>query len=153
MGILRGKLLLNNQFLVSIDETLYSFSRVTNLSDTVEYEPYQEGGYNDYPQLLRKPKTRMETVILERGILYGSLVSALTKQKKLTAGMPVKSVVIMVMNRGRVVRHYYFEHGIITRWEMGELDAMGNEPLIRKVEIAHEGLHEGDSGDLIKRML
>lgn len=142
MRLFRDDVLLNNQFLVSIDKDIYSFSRITNLSDSVEYEAYQEGGYNDYPRLLKKPKTKMETVILEKG-MYVTPGHAML-EKKLTAGMQVESVVIMVVNRGLVLKYYYFEHGVITRWETGELDAMGNSVLIRKVEITHDGLHEGD---------
>lgn len=142
--MLRENVLLNNQFLVAIEKDLYSFSRITNLSGSVEYETYQEGGYNDSPRLLRKPKTKLETVILEKGMSVSSEQTAL--EKKLTAGTKVEAVVIMVVNRGKVLKHYYFEHGVITRWETGELDAMGKQVLIRKVEITHDGLHEGTGG-------
>lgn len=142
MNILRSDVLLNNRFLVAVGKNLYSFSKVTNLSGSQEYEAYQEGGYNDYPRLLRKPKTNKETIILEKG-MYVALGQALL-EKKLTVGMQVESVVIMVMNRGLVLKYYYLEHGVITRWETGDLDAMGNSVLIHKIEITHDGLHEGD---------
>ena len=143
MGISRDDILLNNRFLVAIGKDLYSFSRITNLSGSLEYEAYQEGGYNDYPRLLRKPKTNMETIVFEKGMYVTS--GNTTTERNLAVGKPVKAVVIMVLNGKEVLKHYYFQHGVITKWEAGELDAMGNRVLIRKVEITHDGLHEGDS--------
>lgn len=139
MGQEQEELVAANQFRVAIGPVLYSFSKVTNLSDTVEYEPYQEGGINDYPQLLKKPKTQMETLILEKGVRVGSKDIPM---RALTTGVWVAAVVIMVMKHGRVVKSYFFEQGVITKWELGELNALGKDILIKRVVIAHNGLHE-----------
>ena len=134
-----GDMVSNNQFRVAIGPLVYSFSKVTNLSDTSEYEAYQEGGFNDYPVLLKKPKTKMETLILERGVMAGVKDIPM---RALTTGMPVAAVSIMIMQHQRVVKSYFFEQGIITKWEIGEMDALGNAVLIKRVEITHNGLHE-----------
>lgn len=139
MGQEQEELVAANQFRVAIGPVLYSFSKVTNLSDTVEYEPYQEGGINDYPQLLKKPKTQMETLILEKGVRVGAKDIPM---RALTTGVWVAAVVIMVMKHGRVVKSYFFEQGVITKWELGELNALGKDILIKRVVIAHNGLHE-----------
>ena len=139
MGQEQEELVAANQFRVAIGPVLYSFSKVTNLSDTVEYEPYQEGGINDYPQLLKKPKTQMETLILEKGVRVGAKDIPM---RALTTGVWVEAVVIMVMKHGRVVKSYFFEQGVITKWELGELNALGKDILIKRVVIAHNGLHE-----------
>lgn len=139
MGQGQEELVAANQFRVAIGPVLYSFSKVTNLSDTVEYEPYQEGGINDYPQLLKKPKTQMETLILEKGVRVGAKDIPM---RALTTGVWVAAVVIMVMKHGRVVKSYFFEQGVITKWELGELNALGKDILIKRVVIAHNGLHE-----------
>ncbi len=141
MGIFWDDVLLNNRFLVAIGKNLYSFSRIANLSASLEYEAYQEGGYNDYPRLLRKPKTNMETIVFEKGMYVTSRNTRM--EQNLAVGKSVEAVVIMVLNQREVLKHYYFQHGVITKWESGELDAMGNSVLIRKVEITHDGLHEG----------
>ncbi len=139
MGLDQDDMIANNQFRVSIGPVLFSFSKVTNLSDTIEYEPYQEGGFNDYPRLLKKPKTRMETLILEKGVRVGVKDIPM---RALTTGMWVAAVVIMVMKHNRVVKSYFFEEGVITQWELGELNALGKEALIKRVVITHNGLHE-----------
>lgn len=139
MGLGQEDMIANNQFRVAIGPAMFSFSKVTNLSDTVEYEPYQEGGMNDYPQLLRKPKTRMETLILEKGVRVGIKD---VPTMALTTGVWVAAVVIMVMKHNRVVKSYHFEKGVITQWELGELNAMGKGVLIKRVVITHNGLHE-----------
>ncbi len=139
MGLEQEDMIGNNQFRVAIGPAVFSFSKVTNLSDTVEYEPYQEGGFNDYPRLLKKPKTKMETLILEKGIRVGVKDVSMMA---LTTGVWVTAVVIMVMKHNRVVKSYFFEQGVITQWELGDLNALGNEILIKRVVITHNGLHE-----------
>lgn len=129
----------NNQFRVAFGPLVYSFSKVSNLSDSVEYEAYQEGGNNSYPVLLKKSKTRMETMTLERGVWAGPRDIPM---RTLTTGVWVAAVIIMVMSRQKVVKSYFFEQGVITKWELGDLNAVGNELLIKRVEITHNGLHE-----------
>lgn len=135
----RDKLLANNQFIVTVGPLVYSFSSVTNISDSMEVEVVQEGGVNLHPQMLWKPKTKLETIVLERGIQIGA---GGLQDRLLTTGMTVLVVTIMVMNRKEVSKVYFFDEGIITKWEVGNLNAMGKDILIRKVEITHTGLHE-----------
>lgn len=135
----RDKILANNQFMVTVGPLAYSFSSVTNISDSMEVEAVQEGGVNLHPQILWKPKTKLETIVLERGIQVGT---GGLQDKILTTGMPVFVVTIMVMNRKEVSKVYFFDEGIITKWEVGNLKAIGKDILIRKVEITHTGLHE-----------
>lgn len=135
----RDKLLANNQFIVTVGPLVYSFSSVTNISDSMEVEVVQEGGFNLHPQMLWKPKSKLETIVLERGIQIGA---GGLQDKLLTTGMTVLVVTIMVMNRKEVSKVYFFDEGIITKWEIGNLNAMGKDILIRKVEITHTGLHE-----------
>lgn len=135
----RDKLLANNQFVVTVGPLVYSFSSVTNISDSMEVEVVQEGGVNLHPQMLWKPKTKLETIVLERGIQIGA---GGLQDRLLTTGMTVLVVTIMVMNRKEVSKVYFFDEGIITKWEVGKLSAIGKDILIRKVEITHTGLHE-----------
>lgn len=135
----RENLLLNNQFLVSFGVVLYSFARVSNLSDSFEIEAVSEGGLNSHPEILMKPKTKAETLILEKGVLKSVLG---LQDSMLRTGIPVMAVTIMVMNRGMVRKAYFLEEGIITKWELTNLDAMGKDVLVKKVEITHSGLIE-----------
>lgn len=137
----RDQLISNNRFMVSMDALLFSFAKVTNISDTVETEVIQEGGNNWAPELLLKPKSRAEVLVLERGVQTGPL--AMASEKVLALGNRVLAATIMVLDQNRNISKVYgFEKGLITKWEVSSLDAMGNELLIRKLEISHSGLIE-----------
>lgn len=135
----RESLLLNNQFIVSFGVVLYSFARVSNLSDSFEVEAVSEGGCNGCQRLLMKPKSKLETLILEKGIQKSI---AGIQGDMLRTGIPVSSVTVMVLDRGMVRKSYFLEEGVITKWEVGSLDALGKDVLIKKVEITHSGLVE-----------
>lgn len=134
----RESLLANNRFLVSIGPLLLSFAKITNISDSLETEAIQEGGNNWSPQLLVKPKTSAQTLVLERGVQTGNLTDLL-----LSIGSQVEVGTIMVMGQNRLPSKVYaFDSGLVTKWEIGELDAMGKDILIKKLEISHSGLYE-----------
>lgn len=86
-----------------------------------------------------KPKSKLETLILEKGIQKSI---AGIQGDMLRTGIPVTAVTIMVLDRGMVRKAYFLEEGVITKWEVGSLDAMGKDVLIKKVEITHSGLVE-----------
>ncbi len=133
----RESLLANNRFLVSIGPLLMSFAKITNISDSLETEAIQEGGNNWSPQLLIKPKTAAQTLVLERGVQTGS------PSILLSIGSQVEVGTIMIMGQNRLPsKAYAFDSGLVTKWEIGELDAMGKDILIKKLEISHSGLYE-----------
>lgn len=134
----RESLLLNNQFIVSIGSTLYSFSRVSNLSDSIELEMVNQGGVNQNAEFLVKQKNKPETLILEKGLLKNKAGS----DNPLTIGDIITEATIMVKRRGKVEKAYSFEYGIVSKWEISPLDAMGKDILIQKLEITHTGLEE-----------
>ncbi len=141
MANIRNQLLSNNRFLVSMDALLFSFAKVTNISSAVETEAVQEGGSNWAPELILKPRAKAETLVLEQGIQTGA--AALASQKLLALGNRVLVATIMVLDHNHSISKVYgFEKGLITKWEVSNLDAMGKELLIRKLEISHNGLME-----------
>ena len=135
MGI-HDSLTANNNFVVSLNLMVFSFSKVTNLSGKIELETVQEGGYNDSPRFFVAPKKSVDTLILEKGVQSSAL------DQTLRVGMPIHAGIIMVMDHGSVRKSYSFDYGIITKWETNELDAMQSQVFLRKVEISHTGLIE-----------
>ena len=133
MGV-REDLVANNRFIVTLGPLMYSFSKVTNISDSIELETITEGGYNDSPRFFEKPKAKVETLVLERGVQAGD---SLGLDLMLKVGMHVYVAIIIVMNEGKVAKTYSFEEGIVTKWE-----AVGKQLLIKKLEISHTGLLE-----------
>lgn len=135
----REDLVANNRFIVTLGSLMYSFSKVTNISDSIELETITEGGYNDSPRFFEKPKAKVETLVLERGVQAGD---SLGLDLMLKVGMHVYVAIIIVMNEGKVAKTYSFEEGIVTKWEVGGLEAVGKQLLIKKLEISHTGLLE-----------
>ena len=127
---MRETLLLNNRFHVILGEMMYSFARVSNISGSVEVETVNEGGANECPVLLYKQKSQAESLVLERGLA----VKLQPKSARLKAGTVVKGGIILVKNNLMVFKAYSFDEGIVTRWEMSALDALGKDVLIGIVD-------------------
>lgn len=128
--------LTNHQFTVKIGSNSYGFAKVSNLVQEQEYDSIQEGGRNWSPVFFRKPKSKFDTLVLEKGVKATAPVSG---AKLMEVGMKLSTVIITIGGDDAYLC-YSFDKGIVTKLELDNLDAMGNSVLIRKVEIAHTGL-------------
>ena len=127
-------------FLVTIGQEIFSFSKVSNLASQVEYEAVQEGGNNDYPLLFPKQKTSPDTLVLEKGVREWTYDPAFNS---LWEGMHVEQVTILVFKYGILLRKaLFFKKGLIIKRSFSDLDALRGELLIETLEIAHSGLVE-----------
>ncbi len=130
----------HTNFKVILDGMPLGFSKVSNISATMEFESVVEGGVNDRVHYLPKPRQSMDKLILEYGIASGEIL-----RTTLTAGYELKmGIVIMVMPDSGFVptATYQADWGIVTKWEIDTLDAQSSGLLIKKVEISHNGLSE-----------
>ncbi len=128
------------KFRVILNGMPLGFSKVSNISATMEYEPVAEGGVNDRIHYLQKPRQTLDKLTLEYGIASGELLrTTLTAGSELSLG-----IVIMVMPEKGLVPTATYEAGwgIVTKWEIETLDAQSSGLLIKKVEISHTGLSE-----------
>lgn len=137
MGIFDKAYTNNNKFIFGCTGFTYSFSKISGISNSMEVETINEGGYNDAPIFLVKQKTKPEVVVLEQGVRRG-----VSENVALRIGMPVYAGMIIVLNGIVPEKVYAFESGVITKYEVGELDALRKAVLIRKIEITHSGLYE-----------
>ena len=127
-------------FKVILNGTPLGFSRVSNISATMEFEAVVEGGVNDRVHYLQKPRQTMDKLILEYGIASGELLrTTLGAGSELSLG-----IVIMVMpEKGMVpTATYEADWGVVTKWEIDTLDAQSSGLVIKRVEISHTGLSE-----------
>ena len=136
MGSIQNSIVTNNNFIVSLNLLVFSFSKVTNIASNIEMEAVEEGGYNDSLRLIRIQKTSFDTLVLEKGVQTSSM------EVKLKVGMAINAGTIMVMHNGSIAKTYAFEYGVITKWETNELDALKSDVFIRRIEISHTGLIE-----------
>lgn len=129
--------LTNHQFTVKIGSSTYGFAKVTNLVQEQEFDSIQEGGRNWSPVFFRKPKTKFDTLVLEKGVKSAKPAEG---SKLIEVGMRMSDVIITVGGGEEAYLQYTFDEGVVTKIEIDNLDAMGNAVLLRKVEISHTGL-------------
>lgn len=136
----QSKLARNTRFKVILDKRILGFSKISNISATMEYETVAEGGVNDRVYYLPKPRQNLDKLTLEYGIASGDLL-----RTTLDAGTVLSTgFVIMVLPQSGSIptATYTARWGIITKWEIDTLDAQNSSLLIKKVEISHTGLEE-----------
>ncbi|MCC8029305.1 MAG: phage tail protein [Lachnospiraceae bacterium] len=136
----QDNLALQTNFKVILDGVPLGFSKVSNLSATMEFETVAEGGLNDRVHYLVKPRQSLDKLILEYGIASGELLrTTLGAGSELSLG-----IVIMVMPVSGSIptATYQADWGIVTKWDIETLDAGKSGLLIKRVEISHSGLSE-----------
>ncbi len=137
---IQNNLAKRTKFNVILDGMPLGFSKVSNISATMEFETVVEGGVNDRVHYLPKPRQSMDKLVLEYGIASGELL-----RTTLTAGYELKNgIIIMVMPDSGAVptATYQANWGIVTKWEIDTLDATSSGLLIKKIEVSHNGLSE-----------
>lgn len=89
----------STKFKVILNGMPLGFSKVSNISATMEFETVVEGGVNDRVHYLPKPRQSMDKLVLEYGIASGELT-----RTTLTAGYELtKGIIIMVMSDSGMV--------------------------------------------------
>ncbi len=114
------------------------FSKISGMELTMEQEEIQEGGKNDGPHILMAPHKRHQPLVLERGVLpVSSWMSRLKPGMRLDTWL---TVVLLNQYGTMTGRRIQIDDGIVTKWELSGLDAMGNSVLVEKLEIVHDGI-------------
>jgi phage tail-like protein len=126
-------------FSVNFDGFSYSFGRVSNLGGTIEIDTIQEGGNNDAPVILRKPKRTPDYLILERA-LHSTLTDVAFSFFK--EGRLISAITITVKKNGKTVRMFFVTNGVIVQREFSPLDALDSSVMLQSLKIAHTGLTE-----------
>lgn len=130
----------HTNFKVLLNGMELGFSRVSNISATMEFEAVAEGGVNDRIHYLPKPRQTLDKLTLEYGIASGELTrTTLGVGSELSLG-----IVIMVMPEKGLVPTATYEAGwgVVTKWEIDTLDALSSGLVIKRIEISHTGLSE-----------
>lgn len=114
------------------------FSKISGIESSIELEEIQEGGKNDGPHLLSAPGKRHPPLVLERGVLpVNHWMSRLKPGMRLGTWL----LVILLDENGDITQRLFsIDDGIVTKWELSGLDAMGNSILVERMEILHNGI-------------
>ena len=126
-------------FEVTLDQIPVSFTKVRNIGGSIQYEAIVEGGNNDAPLLLKKPKSSPDTLILEKGVTTSlkDKIFAMVKE-----GCMISEIQIDVKKDGKTVRSFYASNGVIVARQFSDLDASDSAVLIEALQIVHTGLTE-----------
>ena len=124
-------------FRVTINNTVISFAKLSNMESSMEYEILQEGGNNLFPRLLPLPPKQLKTLRLERGVRENA-----ENLSDLYPGMTIeKGIGIEVLNTaGGTAARYVVEGVTVVKWEIGGLDAMGSSVLLETFEVTYTGI-------------
>lgn len=133
----------NFSFRVYVGSQQFAFSKVTNLEGEQEVEEFQVGGMNYAPHIAVSPNKKGGRLILEKG----KCLSSMEPIKKWRPGYLIKGLIdVCVYDRtGKFVSSYGVNNGLIVKWEVTGLDGLGNELMIQKFEIAHDGIQIVDA--------
>lgn len=136
------ELITNNKFIVTIGPLLTSFSKVTGIGKSVDYETRYEGGVNNYGHIFRKPNRPQTNILrLEKGVgKYNPLVLAASGEIEIGVKIPLPGTIILLDDNYEMRKMYTFDDITILKWEIGDLDGNGREILLDKVELMHSGL-------------
>ena len=129
------------RFAVQLGDTSYEkvcFSRVSGLERTMEFEEISEGGYNESPHLVAVPHKRHGVLVLERGM---APVDSWSSRVRPGMWLGTWLDIVLLDEKGKQTnRRFQINDGLITKWEVSGLDAMGSQLLVEKLEIMHEGI-------------
>lgn len=120
------------------EEQRMRFSKVSGLEASMEYEELMEGGKNEAPHILMIPHKKHAPLVLEHGI-----IPAESRFARLKPGMRLGTwlTIILLDAKGQLTaRRFWITDGIVTKREIGNLDAMGNSILVERFEIIHDGI-------------
>lgn len=126
-------------FNVTFDGIPFSFSKISNISGSIDIDTIVQGGSNDSPIIVPVPKKNPDMLILERGT-YTSAKEMLFAYFK--EGTQIAAITISVLRNGKTVRMFFITNGVIIRREYSPLDASSSEVLIEFLQIAHTGITE-----------
>lgn len=124
----------NGVFSVTLYGMELSFSRVSGLAQSVEYDAYPEGGGGIV--IMPKPSSAAGTVTFEKGVTSSKWAQA----GCFSLGVKLRDITVTLMKNGSAAERYSIESGIVTAWELGELNGLGGGVLIRKFTLAHTGI-------------
>lgn len=156
------KILKNSRFLVFIGIIKISFARVTGLEQNINKEFISEGGVNDYGHLLVVPSKEQSTMKFERGVQrlhpvlggIGSGASLPSSVPQIPGASPGKTptgirpgvripagiTIVMLNNNSTPVHVFHIDDVVVTKWDLGEIDANSERVLIENFEVSYSKL-------------
>ena len=129
------------KFKVYLQLTCLGFSKITNIEESVETEPLQEGGVNDRVYSLTRPVSTEKTLVMERGVANrGFLTAALSSQLEVGNRIHTDILIIAYDRDGTIAKMFEVHGAVVKKLAFSPLDSMSNEGMIETFELAYETL-------------
>lgn len=130
----------NYSFTVRLDMLSFGFKKVSNLTSTIDVDTIIDGGTNDAPVIVRKPKKNPDMLILEKGL--STTMKDLEFGLLFKEGRKIDNISIDVKRDGKTVRMFSVSGGVIVGREFSPLDSLEGDVLLESLKIAHTGITE-----------
>ncbi len=133
-------------FKVFIQRFPLDFAKISGLERSIETEPLQEGGINEYVRSLYKPYSSERVMTFERGLI--SLVNVNYLAQFLAARFAVGQrltmpiTIVMYDPSGKIGKMYSVHGATVRKWSTSGLDASSGNVVIESFEIVYESLEE-----------
>ncbi|MDL2232089.1 phage tail protein [Ruminococcaceae bacterium OttesenSCG-928-L11] len=123
--------------------TKVGFSKISSIEQTIATEAFVEGGVNDAVHSLYSPLTTEKIMVFERGILLDSDHFTPTAMTVGVGQQLCENVIIAVLGTDRRAKKIYALDGcIFKKWSISDMDAMNDQVLIERFEMAYERMEE-----------
>lgn len=126
-------------FKVTFDGIVFGFSKVSNISGSIDINTIVNGGVNDSPVIQRMPKRTPDMLVFEKGLYTSVKDMAFSVFKE---GRKIDSISINVLRNGKTVRMFFATGGIVVRREYSPLDSINGGVFLEYLQVAHTGITE-----------
>lgn len=149
----KGETLIPIRFIVIFGIQALGFQSISGISKQTDVQYISEGGTNGHPIMLRGPQTSPHQIRFSRGIKLNtvgmsSVLKAATGRSVISfdnygpLGSKANIGTIIVLGADKSVKALYgFISRGVTEWEVSELNATSNQPLIETLTVVHDGLY------------
>lgn len=132
-------------FVVILGTSILGFQSVSGLSQKKEMDYIVEGGRNDHPIFLKKPRSQPQTLTFKRGYRTRTLMSAIPFIDMFLGDAwidyPNAVGLIFVLGNARSLRAVFsFRNMGLIEWSMSDLDAQSSVPCIETFTIGYTDL-------------
>ncbi|GHV29246.1 hypothetical protein FACS189481_1640 [Clostridia bacterium] len=123
-----------HNFYAVFDASPLSFSKITNLEETIEYDIIQEGGLNQEVHVVPKPSTRVGTAIFEKAVHDDDKIFF---DLSVTAGSQFNIITVFILEGSVPRKLYLLNNCFVTKFSLSELNAAASNLLILRLEVAY----------------
>lgn len=127
-----AQLVFNYNFKVTVQNVQLGFTKISGIARNMEAFTYTEGGLNEMVHVFPNRVKNAGTLHMEAGVVLGATSPFL----RIGTGIETMRIDVLTRKR-RIAKTYIFKNLVITKWELGELDASSAGVLIDKFEVMY----------------